>query len=65
MDSSAGEREWMRGYAAGRAACLAKGADAARQQRRASSSAFEAGYDWAIWDHEDANGMPHSRERGA
>ena len=56
----------MRGYEAARSLCLAKGADLAlRQKPPASNAAYEAGYDWGLWDYEDANGLPHHRERGA
>lgn len=60
------EREWMRGYQAARSLCLAKGVETARgQMASAPSLAFEAGFDWGLWDYEDANGLPHSRDRGA
>jgi hypothetical protein len=62
---SDGEREWLKGYEAGRAACLARGVDVARQRRRRANAAFESGYDWALWDHEDANGLPHESRQGA
>ncbi len=56
----------MRGYEAARSLCLAQGADLAlRQKPPTSDTAYEAGYDWGLWDYEDANGLPHSRERGA
>jgi hypothetical protein len=24
-------------------------------------AAYLAGYEWAVWDYEDANGVPHER----
>lgn len=66
MSETHGEREWTRGYEAARSLCLAKGADLALSQKPpASNAAYEAGYDWGLWDYEDANGLPHRRERGA
>ncbi|MDO9380024.1 MAG: hypothetical protein Q7T56_14350 [Nocardioidaceae bacterium] len=60
------ERQWAAGYEAARTYCLTRGAVHAQHLRPASPSpAFEAGYDWGVWDYEDANGLPHGRERGA
>ena len=65
--SGAADRDWMNGYEAARAFCLAKGVDAARVHAPAPSSpAYESGWDWGLWDYEDANGLPHARAgRGA
>lgn len=50
----------MRGYSDGRTLCLTKGVeDARRQAVRRAEPAYEAGFDWALWDFEDANGLPH------
>jgi hypothetical protein len=66
MGETPGEREWLRGYEAARSHCLAKGAESALSQKPlVASVAYEAGYDWGLWDYEDANGLPHRRERGA
>lgn len=65
MDERA-ERELMRGYQAARSLCLTKGVGGALRERGAvPDPAFEAGFDWGLWDYEDANGLPHVRERGA
>ncbi len=64
VGESAAEREWMSGYNAARALCLSKGVEIAQQQRPDGSAAYESGYDWALWDYEDANGLPHQREQG-
>lgn len=60
----------MRGYEAARTHCLTRGVDAARRQGPSAddagdSTAYEAGFDWGLWDYEDANGLPHSRREGA
>ena len=66
MSETFGERQWLRGYEAARMLCLTKGADSALRQRPpVADAAYEAGYDWGQWDYEDANGLPHRRERGA
>jgi len=57
----------MAGYNAGRATCLRTGSsEAARRwletDSRAHGSAYIAGYEWAVWDYDDANGLrqePH------
>ncbi len=66
MGDSAGEREWLRGYEAARSLCVAVGVEVARSRKpAAANAAYESGFDWGLWDYEDANGLPHSRERGA
>lgn len=64
----------MRGYEAARTHCLTRGVDAARREGpnvdgagagAGASTAYEAGFDWGLWDYEDANGLPHSRRQGA
>jgi hypothetical protein len=66
MGHEAADREWMKGYEAARALCLSRGSATAHEQRSASvHPVYEAGYDWGLWDYEDANGLPHPRELGA
>lgn len=56
----------MRGYEAARRRCLAHGVDAGhRHEADAENPAYEAGYDWGLWDFEDANGLPHARQHRA
>lgn len=70
--ATSGEQQYMAGYNAGRAMCLRTGSsEAARRwletDSRAHGSAYVAGYEWAIWDYEDANGLRRvaSRQLGA
>jgi len=59
-----GTREWMRGYEAARTACLTRGSATAHHDRPTSpNAAFDSGYDWGLWDYEDANGLPHAGRR--
>lgn len=30
--------------------------------QRGADSAYVAGYEWALWDYEDANGLSHQRD---
>jgi hypothetical protein len=58
----------MAGYNAGRAICLQSGSsDTGRRwladAAHATNSAYVAGYEWAIWDYEDANGLGAHRAR--
>ncbi|MFY0405456.1 hypothetical protein [Solicola sp. PLA-1-18] len=60
------QQQWAAGYEAARTYCLTRGAVQARHLRPdAPNAAYEAGYDWGVWDYEDANGLPHAREQGA
>ncbi|MGZ6583132.1 MAG: hypothetical protein ACXVHX_02135 [Solirubrobacteraceae bacterium] len=68
---SSGEHQYMAGYNAGRSACLRSGSSETgrqwlRESARSSTSAFIAGYEWALWDYDDANGLAAStaRQRG-
>jgi hypothetical protein len=63
-----GEQQYMAGYNAGRTACLRTGSSEAGRrwletEARAESSAYVAGYEWALWDYEDANGVRHEAHR--
>lgn len=55
----------MAGYNAGRTSALTTGSvDAGRRwlvEQRGADSAYIAGYEWALWDYEDANGLRHNR----
>lgn len=56
------EIAWQNGYDQGRTMCLQKGAEAARQwlrEHRADVDSKRFGWAAAVWDYEDANGMPH------
>lgn len=56
----------MRGYDAARTLCLTRGVETARHLAPEGANAvYESGYDWGLWDYEDANGLPHPREQGA
>ena len=66
VSAATGDQEWMRGYEAARALCLSRGAETAQRQKpERTNAAYEAGYDWGLWDYLDANGLPHPVERGA
>ena len=66
MTQGAADREWMRGYDAARALCLTRGVETAHHQDSPPpNAAYEAGFDWGVWDYEDANGLPHPHERRA
>ena len=55
----------MAGYTAGRTTALTTGSvEAGRRwlaEHPAADTAFVAGYEWALWDYEDANGLSHDR----
>ncbi|MBF4768617.1 hypothetical protein ISU10_12675 [Nocardioides agariphilus] len=70
MGMTQGEQQYMAGYNAGRAVALQTGSAASGRrwlaEHRDADSAFTAGYEWALWDYEDANGLAHeSRPRHA
>ncbi|KQW42631.1 hypothetical protein ASC77_23490 [Nocardioides sp. Root1257] len=54
----------MAGYDAGRRLALQAGSSAAGYRWLADhpevNNALIAGYEWALWDYEDANGLVHS-----
>jgi hypothetical protein len=55
----------MAGYNAGRTFALRTGSTEAGRRWLTSHSeadlAYVAGYEWALWDYEDANGLSHER----
>ena len=54
-------RRYDDGYREGRAACLSTGSSATArlllEARRDRDGAFDAGFEWALWDYDDANGL--------
>lgn len=64
---SGGEHQYMAGYNAGRTCALTTGSvEAGRRwlaEHLGADSAFVAGYEWALWDYEDANGLSHTSGR--
>lgn len=60
-----GQRQYDAGYQAGRAACLQTASPTAAlaelETQRDVSPAYAAGYEWAIWDYNDANGLSNER----
>lgn len=60
---TSGEQQYMAGYNAGRRICLETGSAEAGHSRvaeqRDADVAYVAGYEWALWDYEDANGLAH------
>jgi hypothetical protein len=66
MGETDADREWMRGYDTARTRCLTQGLERAHHDKpSAANRVFESGYDWGLWDYEDANGLPHRRRQGA
>lgn len=70
---TSGEQQYMAGYDAAQAICVQTGStEAARRWLELEShrheTAYVAGYEWALWDYEDANGLqqtaPPSRSAG-
>ena len=61
------EARYLAGYREGRAACLRAGSsDAAHrwiETNQNAEAAFLAGYEWAVWDYEDANGVTRRQGR--
>lgn len=58
----------MAGYQAGRAIALANGTTdlgwAWLGVNGTADQAYVAGYEWALFDYQDANGLPRSRQVG-
>jgi hypothetical protein len=56
-----GQRQYDAGYQAARAACLRTGSAAAAlsvlEAKRDVDNAYAAGFEWALWDYNDANGL--------
>lgn len=63
MASPLAEHRYLTGYQAGRTSCLQSGSSYVGRQwveaHQHADDAFLAGYEWALWDYEDANGIPH------
>lgn len=61
MDQHDGVRRYDDGYRDGRAACLSTGSSSAARLRLETrphrDSAYDAGFEWALWDYDDANGL--------
>jgi hypothetical protein len=57
-----GQRRYDDGYRDGRAACLRAGSSSSAREWLADNDgldpAYVAGYEWALWDYDDANGLP-------
>lgn len=58
-----GDARYLAGYEAGRAACLCAGTPLEAQRwleenHETRDRAFVAGYEWALFDYSDANGLP-------
>ena len=60
-----GRRQYDAGYQAGCAACLrtasAAAALAVLEATRDDSPSYIAGFEWALWDYNDANGLRNER----
>ena len=65
MDQRDGVRRYDDGYRDGRAACLSTGSSSAArlilEARRDRDRAYNAGFEWALWDYEDSNGLGHNQ----
>jgi hypothetical protein len=64
-----GEQQYMAGYNAGRTIALTTGSVAAGRhwlaEHPGADSAYVAGFEWALWDYEDANGLGHEWDANA
>jgi hypothetical protein len=62
---SEGQRQYDAGYQAGRAACLRTGSAATAlavlEAQHDVDNAYVAGFEWALWDYNDANGLRNDR----
>jgi hypothetical protein len=60
-----GEQQYMAGYNTGRTLALQTGStDPGRRwltTHPGADIAYVAGYEWALWDYEDANGLTHGQ----
>lgn len=58
---TAQDQAYFDGYETARAACLTVGLEVALKllTARAADAAWVTGAELAIWDYEDANGLPH------
>lgn len=66
-DPRRAETLYFNGYAKGQTVCLTKGADAARlwlRERPRGGDPLRSGFARALWDWEDANGVPHDPLEG-
>ena len=65
MGATRSEAQYVAGYNAGRTACVRSGSveEALRwiEAHQLVDPAYLAGYEWAVWDYEDANGVAHER----
>lgn len=55
------EIRYIAAYNDGRTACVAAGTSSGLRdqfQRCDADAAYRAGYEWACWDYDDANGLP-------
>lgn len=59
----------MAGYNAGRAIALQTGSTAAGHRKlgqlAGADTAYVSGFEWALWDYEDANGLGHEHGSAA
>lgn len=69
MVVTSGEQQYLAGYNAGRTMALRAGsAEAGRRwlsEHPRADSAYVAGFEWALWDYEDANGLAHGSGRAS
>lgn len=69
MAMTRGEQQYMAGYNASRTTALQTGStEAGRRwvsEHRNADTAYVSGYEWALWDYEDANGLTHTRPASA
>jgi len=65
MDQRDGVRRYDDGYRDGRAAYLSTGSSSAArlllEARRDRDSSYDAGFEWALWDYDDANGLRNNQ----
>lgn len=65
VNGTRGDAQYLAGYDAGRTLCVRSGSvgDALQwiEAHQEVDSAYLAGFEWAVWDYEHANGAPHDR----
>jgi hypothetical protein len=62
--ATSGEQRYLAGYNAGRTMAIQTGSPAAGRrwlsEHQEADTAYVAGFEWALWDYEDANGLAHA-----
>ena len=69
MATTSGVQRYMAGYNAGRTISVQTGSTESGRlwlaEHRDADAAFVAGYEWALWDYDDAQGFVQQRRPGS